>query len=326
MIKIGIVGATGLVGREMLSVLQETTLSISELRLFATARNAGQTLNFRGLPHPIEIIQKHSWEKGMIILGATSSETACKWVPDALDAGACIIDNSSAYRMDENVPLVVPEVNPEAINPGHRLIANPNCSTIQLVMALGPLRDVSPIEWISVATYQSVSGGGREGIETLRRQEHEVPGKGHFHRNVICEIGLPEPSGYTGEEIKLIDETPKILGIDLPVFSSCARVPVMIGHTESVTVKFTERVSSEKVEQALAEAPGISVKDLGCQPVEAAGTDSVFVGRIRNHPNDDSIIQFWVTADNIRKGAALNAIQIMELLAKKLPTRHKLDR
>lgn len=315
MTKIGIVGATGLVGQEMLSILQETTLSISELKLFATAESAGQTLNFRGLPHPIEIIQNCSWEKGMIILGATSSDAACGWVPDALDAGAYIIDNSSAYRMDNNVPLVVPEVNPEAINPEHRLIANPNCSTIQLVMALGPLRNVSPMEWISVTTYQSVSGAGRGGIETLMRQEHEEPGTGRYHRNVICEIGPPEPSGYTGEEIKLIYETPKILGIDLPVFSACARVPVLIGHTEAVTIKFAEKVTADRVKERLAEAPGVSVRDLGCQPVEATGADNVFVGRIRNHPNDENIIQFWVTADNVRKGAALNAVQILELLA-----------
>lgn len=318
MVKVGIVGATGLVGEKMISVLQESSLSVSELKLFATAKSTGRNFNFRGLPHPVEIIQNTSWEKGMIILGATSSEAARRWVPDALNAGACVIDNSSAYRMDKDVPLVVPEVNREAIKPHHRLIANPNCSTIQLVMALGPLRSIAPFEWVSVATYQSVSGSGRNGIATLNRQEEKKPETGSFHRNVICEIGYPEPSGYTGEEIKLVMETPKILGIDFPVFPACARVAVKIGHTESVTIKFKENVSAEQVRRRLEKATGVKVSDLGCQPVAVEGTNLTFVGRIRNHPADQSIIQFWVTADNVRKGAALNAVQILELVSKQI--------
>ncbi len=315
MIKVGIVGATGLVGEKMISVLQESTLSISELRLFATAKSSGRTYKFRGRPHTVEIIQNSSWEKGMIILGATSSSAALEWVPGAIESGAYVIDNSSAYRMKEDVPLVVPEVNPEAIKPCHRLIANPNCSTIQLVMALGPLRELSPIQWISVATYQSVSGGGRDGISTLEKQEQEKPGINSFHRNVVCEIGPPESSGYTGEEIKLIKETPKILGVNFPVFPSCARVPVKTGHTESITIKFSENVSSKQVIRELEKAPGVIVTDLGCQPVEVEGRNHTVVGRVRNHPADKSIIQFWVTADNVRKGAALNAVQILEQVA-----------
>jgi len=318
MAKVGIAGATGLVGNEMISVLQESSLPISELRLFATQKSIGRSINFRGLPHTVEIIQNASWEKGMIILGATSSEAAHSWVPEALNAGAYVIDNSSAFRMDKNVPLVVPEVNGEDIEPHHRLISNPNCSTIQLVMALGPLRTIAPIKWVSVSTYQSVSGSGRDGIAALRRQEKLAAETGSFHRNVICEIGDPEPSGYTDEEIKLVMETPKILGLDLPVFPACARVPVMIGHTESVTIKFKENVSAYTVEQELKKAPGVKVSELGCQPVEVEGTNHTVVGRIRNHPMDQSIIQFWVTADNVRKGAALNAVQILELVSEKI--------
>ncbi len=318
MITVAVVGATGLVGEKMISVLQESTLSISKLRLFATAKSAGRTYNFRGLPHTVEIIQNPSWEKGMIILGATSSSAALEWVPGALQAGAYVIDNSSAYRMKEDVPLVVPEVNPEAIKSHHRLIANPNCSTIQLVMALGPLRQLSRFEWISVATYQSVSGGGRDGISALEKQEKEKPRRDSFHRNVVCEIGSPEPSGYTGEEVKLIQETPKILGVNFPVFPSCARVPVKTGHTESVTVKFSENVSSERVKRELEKAPGVIVSDLGCQPIEIEGRNQTVVGRVRNHPEDKSIIQFWITADNVRKGAALNAVQILERVAKRI--------
>ncbi len=316
MLKIGIVGATGLVGDKMISVLQESSLPVHELRLFATAKSTGQTVLFRGLPHTVEIIQKASWEKGMIILGATSSEVARKWVPKALLAGASVIDNSSAYRLDADVPLVVPEVNPQAVTGNHKLIANPNCSTIQLVMALGPLTAVAPVEWVSVVTYQSVSGSGREGIAALERQENKTPEVNSFHRNVLCEIGTPEPSGYTGEEIKLIKETPKILGVSFPVYPSCARVPVVTGHTESVTVKFKQPVSAKTAKRTLEKAPGVDVQSLGCQPVQVEGTDRTVIGRVRNHPADDTIVQFWVTADNVRKGAALNAVQILELVAK----------
>jgi aspartate-semialdehyde dehydrogenase len=315
MVKAGIVGATGLVGQEMLTVLQESTLSFSEVKLFASATSAGRKLIFRGLPLTVEIIKKSSLGKGMIILGATSSEVAFQWVPDALGTGAVVIDNSSAYRMHEKVPLVVPEVNPEMVKPDHMLIANPNCSTIQLVMALGPLRDMSPIEWVSVSTYQSVSGAGRRGIDALNRQEKTKPEAGSFHRNVICEIGAPGESGYTAEEIKLVRETPKILGLSFPVFPACARVPVTTGHTESVTVKFSGSVPAEQVKQRLGNSPGVRVSDLGGQPVEVQGKNETVVGRIRNHPADKSIIQFWVTADNVRKGAALNAVQILQMVA-----------
>jgi aspartate-semialdehyde dehydrogenase len=219
--------------------------------------------------------------------------------------------------MHEDVPLVVPEVNPYAIKARHKLIANPNCSTIQLVMALGPLRGIAPVEWVSVATYQSVSGAGRDGIAALTNQENKAPVFNSFHRNVLCEIGFTEPSGYTGEEIKLINETPKILGLQFPVFPSCARVPVKTGHTESVTVKFASKVAAEEVRTILENAPGVDVEDLGCQPVQIEETNHTVIGRIRNHPSDCSIVQFWVTADNIRKGAALNAVQILELILNK---------
>lgn len=318
MARVGIVGATGLVGDKMISVLQESSLSISELKLFATRKSIGRSINFRGLPHAVEIIQNASWEKGMIILGATSSEAAHSWVPDALNAGAYVIDNSSAFRMNKSVPLVVPEVNRKEIKSHHRLISNPNCSTIQLVMALGPLRSIARFEWVSVSTYQSVSGSGRNGIAALNKQEKLSAEADSFHRNVICEIGHPEPSGYTDEEIKLVMETPKILGLDFPVFPACARVPVMIGHTESVTIKFGRNTSADEVRMVLEEAPGVKVSELGCQPVEVEGTNHTVVGRIRNHPVDQSIIQFWVTADNVRKGAALNAVQILEIVSERI--------
>lgn len=317
MIKAAIAGATGLVGREMLSVLQESNLSIGSLRLFASDDSSGRTLEFRGSTLPVEIIKKSSLEKGMIILGATSSEAALKWVPLALGEGASVIDNSSAYRMDPDVPLVVPQVNPSDAFRGNGLIANPNCSTIQLVMALAPLMKLGEISWVAVSTYQSVSGAGRSGIEALNGQELGQPRAGGFHRNVICEIGDPEESGYTGEELKLVNETVKILGKRFPVFPACARVPVEVGHTESVTVRFTNEVNSDRAAEALSSFPGVVTVPRGFEPLMARGTDETFVGRIRNHPSDGRILQFWVTADNVRKGAALNAVEILELIAER---------
>lgn len=314
--KAGIVGATGLVGREMLSVIEQRNLPADEIKLFASKASTGRTLDFRGSALPVEIIKKSSVEKGMILLGATSSQVAREWVPMALEAGATVIDNSSAYRMDPGVPLVVPQVNPEAAGQDDRLIANPNCSTIQLVMALAPLMEVAPISWAAVSTYQSVSGAGSRGIGQLQAEEKSGPSYGGFHRNVVCEIGEPEHDGYTFEERKLVHETAKILSSSFPVYPSCARVPVMVGHTESVTVSFTRPVPCREAAEALAGFPGVVVKERGFQPLGTPGTDSTFVGRVRNHPMDPCIVQFWVTADNVRKGAALNAVEIMEMLLK----------
>lgn len=316
MINVGIVGATGLVGLEMLSILQNSILSINELKLFASSKSAGKTIDFRGTPHVVEIIKKDCFEKGTYLLGATSSENAQEWVPDALASGATIIDNSSAFRMVDNIPLIVPEVNGHELLKSNRLIANPNCSTIQLVMALAPLAASAKIKWVSVSTYQSVSGSGRPGIERLKREEIENSDANleTIHRNVLCEIGEAEESDYTGEEEKLIYETPKILGIQFPIFPACARVPVLIGHAESVTIKFESEFPASEANQILAKAPGIEISEQGCTPKAISGSNLTIVGRIRNHPFDKSIIQMWVTADNVRKGAALNAVQILETL------------
>ncbi len=315
--KIGIAGATGLVGQEMLSVLQESTLSFETVRLFASRESEGKKQNFRTSALHIEIIKKEVLEQGMILLGATSAELAEIWVPEALEAGAAVIDNSSAFRMIPDVPLVVPQVNPDAMGPGNNLIANPNCSTIQLVMALKPLCDLCPVEWVSVSTYQSVSGSGRSGINDLASGEENGAEPGRVHRNILCEIGAVEDSGYTGEELKLQNETVKILQCDFPVYPACARVPVAIGHTESVTVRFKRPVSAAAAGEVMAAFPGLKVVKTGFEPLKAQGTDDTFAGRIRNHPADDRTLQFWVTADNVRKGAALNAVQILELIAER---------
>lgn len=314
MIRAGIVGATGLVGREMVSVLQESSLSFSSVRFFASGESSGRSISFRNTSLPVEIIKNSTVEKGTYLLGATSSGVARRWVPRTLEQGAVVIDNSSAYRMEPGVPLVVPEVNPASLQGDHRLIANPNCSTIQLVMALAPLRELAGISWVAVSTYQSVSGAGRAGMEALSLQETQKPSPGFYHRNVVCEIGDPDRSGYTAEELKLVNETAKILGERIAVFPSCARVPVMVGHTESVTVRFDSPVSSEKAMKVMSSFPGLEVSEKGIEPIEAAGGNRTFVGRVRNHPEDRCILQFWVTADNVRKGAALNAVQILDML------------
>ena len=227
-----------------------------------------------------------------------------------------MVDNSSAYRLDESVPLVVPEVNAHAVK-GHRgIIANPNCSTIQLVVALAPLCRIAPVEWLSVSTYQAVSGAGGGPLRTLEREWEEGPpfSDGAFSGRILTEIGDPAPDGYCTEESKLILETRKILEMDFPVYPSCARVPVRTGHTESVTVRFCSAVPADEAVDALSRAPGVRVFEKGVTALTVEGTDFVAVSRIRNHPADSHILQFWVTADNLLKGAALNAVQIAEIL------------
>ncbi|MFO7627034.1 MAG: aspartate-semialdehyde dehydrogenase [Candidatus Fermentibacteraceae bacterium] len=314
MLTVGVVGATGLVGSKMIEILQERSLPVKRLLAFASQSGPDRTVSFHGESIPVEIINPGALEKGTVLFGATSSGVAVQWVPPCLLRKVVIIDNSSAFRMSPEVPLVVPEVNPHAIPDDPGLIANPNCSTIQLVTALAPLARLSPIEWVSVSTYQSVSGAGARGVATLEADERLAPAVNRFHRNVVCEIGDTGESGYTTEETKLVRETVKIMGMDFPVFPAAARVPVGVGHTESVTVRFRESVSCGEAERALLGSKGIGVARAGVQPVAAEGTDPVWVGRLRNHPSDPRVLQFWVTADNVRKGAALNAVQILELL------------
>jgi aspartate-semialdehyde dehydrogenase len=317
LVEIGIVGATGLVGTAMISILQERSFPASGIRAFASGRQSGRTLTVGNCTYPVEIINPASLAQGTILLGATSSEAARTWIPDCVANGAVVIDNSSAYRLSEDVPLVVPEVNPHAI-PGHNgLIANPNCSTIQLVVALAPLLRVSPIEWLSVSTYQAVSGAGGNALRTLENElKHGSPGGyGVFAGKVLTEIGDPTDDGYCTEETKLILETRKILETDFPVYPSCARVPVRTGHTEAVTVMFCKPVSVDAAVEALTRAPGLRLLDRGVTPLTVEGTDYVVVSRMRNHPADKHVLQFWVSADNLRKGAALNAVQIAEILA-----------
>jgi aspartate-semialdehyde dehydrogenase len=222
--------------------------------------------------------------------------------------------------MDPGVPLVVPEINMGSVAEGCRLIANPNCSTIQLVMVLRPLMDLGAIEWASVSTYQSVSGAGSPALDQLECEQRGAsdldPGR-RFHENVIAGIGPLGPDSYCEEEVKLMRETRRILGSTFPVYASCARVPVRTGHLESVVVRFGGPVSAGSAIERLSDADGVRVSPEGLAPAEVAGTDEVVAGRIRNFPGDPRILQLWITADNVRKGAALNAVQILEALAQR---------
>jgi len=316
LVTIGIVGATGLVGTRMIEILQERSFPADRILAFASDKNQGRMLTVGNTTYPVEIINPASLAQGSILLGATSSSIAKQWVPSCVRSGAVVIDNSSAYRMDPDVPLVVPEVNPHAIENHGGIIANPNCSTIQLVVALAPLMNLSKIEWLSVSTYQAVSGAGSRALVQLDR---ELAGgadgtSSPFAGNVLTEIGLPAEDGFCFEETKLMQETMKILEMEFPIFPSCARVPVRTGHIESVTVMFSEPVSQEEAVRALSSAPGIHVFDKGLTLMSVINKDFVGVSRLRNHPREPRALQFWVAADNLRKGAALNAVQIAEQL------------
>ena len=315
MIKAGVVGATGLVGETIIKVLQDRSFPSEPFRTFASSISEGKTVRYGNTDYPIEIITPEAISKGMILFGATSANIAKKWVPMCIEAGALVIDNSSAFRMDPDTLLIVPEVNGHLITGNENLISNPNCSTIQLVAALSPLTRLERIQWVSVATYQAVSGAGAPALEELKKQQAGKPPENpcdRIHENIITSIGLPEANGYCSEEIKLKEETRKIMGIDFPVFASTARVPVRTGHTEAVVVKFNESVKCDEAAEMFKNNPGITVTKSGSSPADAEGTDTVIIDRIRNYPDDPSILQFWVIADNLRKGAALNAVQIAE--------------
>jgi len=319
MVNTAVMGATGLVGETMIQVLQDRSFPADRFIPFASKRSKGRSVVFRGRKYPVEIITPESLSKGMIIFGATSADIARNWVPMCIQAEAVVIDNSSAYRMDPGVPLIVPEVNGHLVKREQRLWANPNCSTIQLVMALRPIMELAGILWVAVSTYQAVSGAGTPALKELRRQQKgQAPSGGHpeFHGNVVTGIGETSAEGFCNEEIKLMSETGKILETDFPIYASAARVPVKTGHTESVTVKLDRRVDIQLVRQALQDAPGVTLSNSGASPLNVAGSDAVVVDRVRTSPMDPSALQFWVLADNLRKGAALNAVQIAETYLK----------
>ncbi len=335
---VAILGATGAVGQEFLNLIEERNFPFAELKMLASKRSAGKIIHFMGKDYTVEETTEDSFQGVEIALfaGGAASKT---FAPAAVKAGAIVIDNSSAFRMDPAVPLVVPEVNPEAIASHKGIIANPNCSTIIMVMALKPLYDIARIKRIVVSTYQAVSGGGKEAMAELEQQVADIAAGREVQANILPGAALPKhyqiafnlipqidvfkDNLYTKEEMKMIDETRKILSDDsLRITATTVRVPVYRSHAESVNVEFTEEVSVEAARKAIAAFPGAQVKDNPAEmeypmPLFTSGKNDVEVGRIRKDESIDHGLNFWVCGDQIRKGAALNALQIAEYMIEK---------
>lgn len=330
--KVAVVGVTGAVGNEMLKTLEQRDFPIQELIPLASEKSAGKELLFQGNPYHVKTLTSDSFKDVDYALFSAGGAISKEFAPIAAKAGAVVIDNTSAFRMDPDVPLVVPEVNAEAAKKHPKgIIANPNCSTIQMLVALDPLRKIAPLKRVVVSTYQSVSGAGARAIEELTQQavawatgNHE-PDPHIFPHSMLFEC-LPQiggflDNGFTDEEMKMINETQKIF--DDPNLAICAttiRVPVLNSHSESINVEFEKAISVEQARDALKEAPGVELTDephKGLYPLakKAAGKDAVFVGRIRKDPSVQHGLALWVVADNLRKGAALNAVQIAEYLS-----------
>ena len=329
-----VVGATGAVGELMRKVLEERNFPVKTIKFLASDRSAGKSLTFRGKDYPVEPLRPEAFPGINIVLSSTPASISREFSPIAAKAGAVVVDNSSAWRMDPDVPLVVPEVNAHALAYIPKgIVANPNCSTIQMVVALKPLHDIAHINRVVVSTYQASSGKGAKGLYDLDNQmtaigkgEECPPALAHAARlagNVLPHDWKPAEDGYTEEEVKMIRETKKIMGDErICVVPTCVRVPVRIGHSESLAIEFAHALPVEKARAALQKAPGIVVMDdpSHCEvptPLMAEGRDEVFVGRLRPDPTVRHGLLMWVVADNLRKGAATNAVQIAEELLKR---------
>ncbi len=331
---VAVAGATGAVGNQMIACLEERDFPVGNIRLLASDRSRGRTLKFKGKDHPVEVMDENSFKGVEIALFSAGGGTSQRFAPIAAAAGAVVVDNSSAWRMDPDVPLVVPEVNPHAVAGYTKkgIIANPNCSTIQMVVALCPIHKKAGIKRIVVSTYQAVSGTGQKAIVELTEQmkawaagapmEHKV----YPHRiafNCLPHIDVFGANGYTKEEMKMVNETRKILeDHDIAVTATTVRVPVFYSHSEAVNIETREKITPAEVKKLLASAPGVKVVDdpqnaVYPLAIDAAGQDLTYVGRIREDESIDNGINMWVVADNIRKGAATNAVQIAEILAAK---------
>ena len=328
---VAVLGATGAVGQEMISILQERNFPVGKLIPLASARSAGKTMKFRGEDVVIQEACDTAFEGVDIVLGAAENDIAKKFAPAIVKAGAVFVDNSSAFRMDPKVPLIVPEVNPEDIAWHNGIISNPNCSTIITVTAVNALNKLSPIRTMTASTYQAVSGAGAGGpielmaeVEALSKGETYTPSVFPYQIafNLIPQIGGEQVDGYTSEEMKMQNEGRKIMHLpDLKVSCTCVRVPVVRSHSISVSLHFDRKVTVEEVREILATAPGCRlVDDLGAKqypmPLDTSGQDIVYVGRIRPDLTDENGICLWCCGDQVRKGAATNTIQIAELLLK----------
>lgn len=329
--RVAVVGATGAVGQEMLSVLETRDFPVGEIVPLASDRSRGKEVSFRGKSHPIRVLDKDSFAGVHLALFSAGASISKEMAPFAVRAGAVVVDNSSAFRMDPEIPLVVPEVNRDAIAKHRGIIANPNCSTIILCVAITPIHRLSPIERIVASTYQATSGAGSKGMDALLR---EMEGEGRAglvkakdspfpHRiagNLIPRIDTLQENGYTREEMKMALETRKIMGLPpIPISATCVRVPVERAHSESVQVTTRSPLTLDEIRAAIAASPGLSLldsprEDVYPTPLSVSGKDDVYVGRIRRHPDEPSTYDLWIVGDQIRKGAALNAVQIAEEL------------
>lgn len=322
--KLALVGATGLVGRTACKVLEEKNLPISEYAFFASSKSSGTKIDFLGKEYTVRELTENSFDEGFdFSIFSAGGETSKKYSPIAASKGCIVVDNSSAFRMDENVPLVVPEVNPNDIRWNNGIIANPNCSTIQAVVPLKPLDDKYTIKRIVYSTYQAVSGAGKAGVDDLENGIKGMPPKKFPYpiiNNCLPHIDVFEENGYTKEELKMINETRKILGKpNLRVTATTVRVPVLNSHSESINVEFENDFDLDELKELLKNSPGIILEDNPSKNVyplaqNANGHDEVYVGRIRRDYSVPFGINMWIVADNIRKGAASNAIQIVEKL------------
>ena len=332
-INIAVVGATGNVGREMLNILSEKNYDAKKIFPVASERSEGSKVEYGSTELTVEAIEKFDISKVQVALFSAGSEVSKEWAPKFVEKDCVVIDNSSQFRMDDDIPLIVPEVNPEDIKDFKKrnIIANPNCSTIQLVVALKPLHEISKIKKVIVSTYQSVSGAGKAAMDELFDQtknvfSDQIKDNINFTKpiafNVIPHIGDFIDDGYTKEEIKMREETNKILDKGIQFSATCVRVPVFIGHAESVNIEFENKVSVDEARNAIKNAPGCSLlderKDGGyVTPKECAGNDDTYVSRIREDSAVENGLSIWVVSDNLRKGAALNTIQIAEKLMEK---------
>jgi len=321
--KIAIVGATGLVGREMIKVLEERRFPVDEFLPVASEKSVGKKVSFAGKDYTVVSMAYAVSQNPDFAIFSAGGATSLEWAPRFAEAGTTVIDNSSAWRMDENIPLIVPEINGDILTKNNRIIANPNCSTIQLVMVLSPLHRRYGIKRVVVSTYQAVSGSGAKGVNQLENERQGKEGeKAYPHQidlNVIPQAGDFAEDDYTTEEIKLVNETRKILNADIKVTATAARVPVITGHSEAVNIELENDFDFYDLRRLLGFMPGVVVFDmpegnLYPMPVVAAGKDDVFVGRIRRDLSQPNSLNLWIVSDNLRKGAATNAIQIAEYL------------
>ena len=337
-VRVALLGATGAVGTELLELLQSRNFPLADLKLLASPRSAGRTISFQGEELPVELVTEQAFEGVDIVLASAGGGTSKTWASVAVERGAVVIDNSSAFRMNPEVPLVIPEVNPEAAASHQGIIANPNCTTILMAMAVWPLHQIEPVQRIIAATYQSASGAGMRAMEEVKAQAKailagETPPTECFPYplafNLFPHNTPMNEQGYCEEEMKMVNETRKIFNApEIRISTTCVRVPVLRAHSEAINLEFGQPLPVAKAREVLAKAPGVQlVEDWEANyfpmPIDATGRDEVLVGRIRQDLSHPCGLELWLCGDQVRKGAALNAIQIAELLVSKNWLRQK---